>query len=208
MSFKQVKEFNETFQVFIRDGIESTVRVPEAKLRYGLIAEEFKELLDSIESCDIVELADALGDIKVVVIGAAQVFGISEHVESLYGKALGEFNLDSPGDWGDNELLTSDGQEQILKKLAHNILTNNIDSVSIDLAVTLALVDLAAETYSVSLPEIITAIHTSNMTKLGEDGQPIFRESDGKVMKGPNYVTPTASIERILFGYSDADTEN
>src|SRR5690349_12745579 len=30
-------------------------------------------------------------------------------------------------------------------------------------------------------------VHRSNMSKLGEDGKPIRRESDGKVMKGPNY---------------------
>jgi hypothetical protein len=28
------------------------------------------------------------------------------------------------------------------------------------------------------------------MSKLGEDGKPIYRESDGKVMKGPNYSAP------------------
>jgi len=32
-------------------------------------------------------------------------------------------------------------------------------------------------------------VHESNMSKLGEDGKPIYRE-DGKVMKGPNYKPP------------------
>lgn len=32
-------------------------------------------------------------------------------------------------------------------------------------------------------------VHSSNMSKLGEDGKPIFRE-DGKVLKGPNYFKP------------------
>jgi hypothetical protein len=32
-------------------------------------------------------------------------------------------------------------------------------------------------------------VHDSNMSKLGDDGQPIFRE-DGKVLKGPNYKAP------------------
>lgn len=34
------------------------------------------------------------------------------------------------------------------------------------------------------------AVHESNMSKLGDDGKPIYRE-DGKVMKGPNYKPPT-----------------
>lgn len=33
-------------------------------------------------------------------------------------------------------------------------------------------------------------VHRSNMSKLGEDGTPILRESDGKVLKGPNYFKP------------------
>lgn len=33
-------------------------------------------------------------------------------------------------------------------------------------------------------------VHRSNMSKLGEDGQPIRRPEDGKVMKGPNYFKP------------------
>lgn len=32
-------------------------------------------------------------------------------------------------------------------------------------------------------------VHRSNMSKLGEDGKPIYRE-DGKVLKGPNYFKP------------------
>ena len=35
-----------------------------------------------------------------------------------------------------------------------------------------------------------TEVHRSNMSKLGEDGKPIRRESDGKVLKGPDYFKP------------------
>jgi len=34
--------------------------------------------------------------------------------------------------------------------------------------------------------EAFTRVHESNMSKLGEDGKPIYRE-DGKVLKGPNF---------------------
>lgn len=44
-------------------------------------------------------------------------------------------------------------------------------------------------------------VHRSNMSKLGEDGKPIYRE-DGKVLKGPNY-TP-ANIEKILEDWNNA----
>ena len=39
---------------------------------------------------------------------------------------------------------------------------------------------------------VFDEIQRSNMSKLGEDGKPIFRE-DGKVMKGPNYFKPDFS---------------
>ena len=32
-------------------------------------------------------------------------------------------------------------------------------------------------------------VHASNMSKLGSDGEPIYRE-DGKILKGPNYYEP------------------
>tara|TARA_Y100000310_G_C20595642_1_gene770355 strand:+ start:281 stop:658 length:378 start_codon:yes stop_codon:yes gene_type:complete len=34
--------------------------------------------------------------------------------------------------------------------------------------------------------EAFSRVHESNMSKLGEDGKPIYRE-DGKVLKGPNF---------------------
>tara|TARA_B100000287_G_C20638962_1_gene782768 strand:- start:96 stop:488 length:393 start_codon:yes stop_codon:yes gene_type:complete len=43
--------------------------------------------------------------------------------------------------------------------------------------------------------EIFEEIQTSNMSKLGDDGKPIYRK-DGKVMKGPKYFKP--NIRAIL----------
>ena len=45
------------------------------------------------------------------------------------------------------------------------------------------------------IEEVFNEIQRSNMSKLGADGKPIYRE-DGKVMKGPNYFKP--NIETIL----------
>lgn len=45
------------------------------------------------------------------------------------------------------------------------------------------------------IEEVFDEIQSSNMSKLGEDGKPIYRE-DGKVLKGPNYFKP--DINRIL----------
>lgn len=45
------------------------------------------------------------------------------------------------------------------------------------------------------ISEVFDEIQRSNMSKLGEDGKPIYRE-DGKVLKGPNYSHP--DLEKIL----------
>ncbi|CAI8436509.1 MAG: Uncharacterised protein [Flavobacterium sp. SCGC AAA160-P02] len=39
------------------------------------------------------------------------------------------------------------------------------------------------------IDEVFDEIQRSNMSKLGEDGKPIYRE-DGKVLKGPHYFKP------------------
>ncbi len=39
------------------------------------------------------------------------------------------------------------------------------------------------------IEDVFNEIHRSNMSKLGDDNKPIYR-NDGKVMKGPNYSPP------------------
>jgi len=45
------------------------------------------------------------------------------------------------------------------------------------------------------IEEVFNEIQRSNMSKLGADGKPIYRE-DGKVLKGPSYFKP--NIQEIL----------
>lgn len=47
------------------------------------------------------------------------------------------------------------------------------------------------------IEEVFNEIQRSNMSKLGADGNPIYRE-DGKVLKGPNYFKPdiTSILEK------------
>jgi predicted HAD superfamily Cof-like phosphohydrolase len=45
------------------------------------------------------------------------------------------------------------------------------------------------------IEEVFREIHRSNMSKLGADGKPIYRE-DGKILKGPSYFRP--NIKSII----------
>ena len=49
-----------------------------------------------------------------------------------------------------------------------------------------------AENMGWFLDDALNRVHLSNMSKLDEDGKPIYRE-DGKVLKGPNYKPPDLS---------------
>lgn len=90
----------------------------DALLRFKLMVEENEEYLEAVQNNDMVEVADALGDMLYILGGTIVNHGMQHIIERVFNE-----------------------------------------------------------------------IHASNMSKLGEDGKPIFRE-DGKVMKGPNFFQP------------------
>ena len=47
----------------------------------------------------------------------------------------------------------------------------------------------AGHAFGIDLDKCFQEVQNSNMSKLGTDGKPIYRE-DGKIMKGPNYFEP------------------
>ena len=47
----------------------------------------------------------------------------------------------------------------------------------------------AGHAFGINLDRCFEEVQNSNMSKLGDDGKPIFNEN-GKVMKGPNYFKP------------------
>ena len=53
----------------------------------------------------------------------------------------------------------------------------------------------AGHAFGVNLDKCFSEVQKSNMSKLGEDGKPIFNEN-GKVLKGPNYFKP--NLEQFL----------
>ena len=75
-------------------------------------------------------------------------------------------------------------------------LLNELSSPSIDrTALAKELADLlyvcysAADNWNIPIDKVFDRVHQANMSKLGPDGKPVYRE-DGKIMKGPNYQPP------------------
>ena len=50
----------------------------------------------------------------------------------------------------------------------------------------------AGHAFGIDLDKCFEEVQNSNMSKLGDDGKPIYNEA-GKVMKGPNYFKPDLS---------------
>jgi len=95
----------------------------------------------------------------------------------------------------DTQDLRIDLIQEELDELALGIDNNDIVEVADALTDLLYVVYGAGHAFGIDLDECFTEVHESNMSKLGEDGRPIYRE-DGKVLKGPNYFVP--NLEEIL----------
>ena len=76
-----------------------------------------------------------------------------------------------------------------LNELEHAMKTKNLKEVADALTDSLYVTYGAGYAYGIDLDKCFKEVQRSNMSKLGEDGKPIYNEK-GKVMKGPNYLEP------------------
>ena len=72
--------------------------------------------------------------------------------------------------------------------MKNNDLKEAVDALTDILYVTYG----AGHAFGVNLDKCFDEVQKSNMSKLGEDGKPIYNEA-GKVMKGPSYFKPDLS---------------
>lgn len=79
--------------------------------------------------------------------------------------------------------------EEELDELKEAIANDDLVEVADALTDLLYVVYGAGAAFGINLDACFHEVHSSNMSKLGEDGKPIYRE-DGKVMKGPNFREP------------------
>ena len=84
--------------------------------------------------------------------------------------------------------LISEELEELKEAIKNNDLKETIDALTDILYVTYG----AGHAFGVDLDKCFDEVQNSNMSKLGENGKPIYNDS-GKVMKGPNYFKPDLS---------------
>ena len=78
--------------------------------------------------------------------------------------------------------------EELKEAMDNNDLLEVADALTDILYVTYG----AGHAFGVDLDKCFNEVQNSNMSKLGENGKPIYNEA-GKVMKGPNYFRPDLS---------------
>lgn len=79
-----------------------------------------------------------------------------------------------------------------LDELREAIRDKDIVEVADALTDLLYVVYGAGHAFGIDLDACFNEVHRSNMSKLGSDGKPIYRE-DGKVLKGPGFFEPDLS---------------
>ena len=84
--------------------------------------------------------------------------------------------------------LINEELEELKQAISEKNLTEVADALTDILYVTYG----AGHAFGIDLDKCFDEVQNSNMSKLGENGEPIYNES-GKVMKGPNYFKPDLS---------------
>jgi len=79
--------------------------------------------------------------------------------------------------------------EEELNELKTGMETKNLKEIADALTDILYVTYGAGYAYGINLDECFKEVQRANMSKLGNDGKPIYNEK-GKVMKGPNYSEP------------------
>ena len=111
----------------------------------------------------------------------------------IFMKTFGQDVKDKPSFSTDkiNKLridLIKEELEELTEAMKNNDLLEVADALTDILYVTYG----AGHAFGINLDKCFDEVQNSNMSKLDDNGKPIFNES-GKVMKGPNYFKPDLS---------------
>ena len=185
-------DFQETFQHSQTDSLF----IGTAKgrtFRLNLFLEELQEFQEAIEENDNLEKLDATLDMLYILGGSIQYHGLGS-----------TFNAFLTGET-DYVNTTIENYPNLINKVLHSFSERYLSaktklSFSEILNFYLELVVLVLSLYDKlqsqgivkndRFDDAFLEVHSSNMSKLDKHGKPIFRKSDGKIMKGPFYYKP------------------
>ncbi len=94
-----VKKFHDAFNIDV--SVSPTVDLPlnKIKLRFKLMSEENKEYFDAAKNKDLIEIADALGDMLYILCGTILTHGMQDKIEEVFN-AIQDSNMSKLGEDG------------------------------------------------------------------------------------------------------------
>lgn len=79
-----VKQFHETYKIGYSQIPKATLGENKNQLRYNLMKEENEEYLQAVQDNDLVEIADALGDMLYILCGTIIEHGLHDKIEAVF----------------------------------------------------------------------------------------------------------------------------
>ena len=79
-----VKEFHKAFGIGYSEILKGDLGESKNTLRYNLMKEENEEYLEAVQNNDLVEIADALGDMMYILCGTIIEHGLQDKIEAVF----------------------------------------------------------------------------------------------------------------------------
>lgn len=103
-----VKEFHTAFKIGHSESPIANLAVEKKILRYNLMKEENEEYLEAVQNDDLVEIADALGDMMYILCGTIIEHGLQHKIEEVFDE-IQRSNMSKLGEDG-NPIYREDGK--------------------------------------------------------------------------------------------------
>ena len=81
---KAVQEFHEAFKIGYRTHLKADLGIAKNTLRFDLMKEENEEYLEAANNNDMIEVADALGDMLYILCGTIIEHGMQHKIEAVF----------------------------------------------------------------------------------------------------------------------------
>jgi len=83
-TIEYVREFHEAFGLPVRQTPTADIPEKESLLRFNLMKEENEEYLEAVKEGNVVEVADALGDMLYILCGTLNAHGMQHKIAEVF----------------------------------------------------------------------------------------------------------------------------
>ena len=103
-----VKAFHSAFKIGYRETPKADLGIDKNELRFNLMKEENEEYLEAAKNNDLIEVADALGDMLYILCGTIIEHGLQHKIEAVFDE-IQKSNMSKLGIDG-NPIYREDGK--------------------------------------------------------------------------------------------------